>query len=730
MTYDEAFLQAICERPDDNAPRLIFADWLDDHGEPERAELIRVQVALARLPDDAAAVPALRRRECDLLAEHEMDWAGPLLDLGAVAWVFRRGLPAWVTLTADDFLRHAAALVRDTPVRRVKLLDAGRRGPELARRPELADLAKLNLSDNDLGDRDVAALAGSAYLGGLTALDLGGNRLGAAGAQNLAAAPALGRLTRLGLRACDLGDDGVAWLARSAFLAGLRRLDLGSNGVGDGGARAVAAAPHLGRLARLDLEYNAAVGPDGLGALAASPHLAALTDLRLAETGCGDAGAAALAASPLMGRLSRLGLGRDVGVAGLRAVLSAPRPGGAFSLRLEKSPAVRRDRTGQPSKAPPPPGELRVSAVCGGDLVELLTGADLPAGLTELRLHGFGLSADQAGRLAAWPRLAGLSRLEVGGAAVEDGAARALAAAPSAGDLRHLRLEASRLGDRAVQALLASPALAGLEELTLEVAPPHTGEEPRLGADTLRALASSGRAHLDGADTDALLRRDDWPLPWRRWLAGPRLDRLLATHEVTDLGDADVERLAALPVLTRLVELDLFLVRTGPAGARALAASPFVAGLRSLRLSFSPVGDEGAAAVAASPHLGNLRTLKLSFCGVGDAGVRALAASPFLTRLTTLKLWGDGPDSPSKVGDEGARAIAASAALANLVKLRLRDNAIGDAGAQALAEAPGLRRLLDLSLSGNPISPAGWERLRSRFGRRLGLALGAWDRLD
>lgn len=50
MTNDEAFLRAIVARPDDDIPRLIFADWLDDHGEAERAEFIRVQCALAKLP--------------------------------------------------------------------------------------------------------------------------------------------------------------------------------------------------------------------------------------------------------------------------------------------------------------------------------------------------------------------------------------------------------------------------------------------------------------------------------------------------------------------------------------------------------------------------------------------------------------------------------------------------------------------------------------------------------
>ncbi len=39
-----AFLDAIVADIDDNAPRLIYADWLDEQGDSNRAEFIRVQV--------------------------------------------------------------------------------------------------------------------------------------------------------------------------------------------------------------------------------------------------------------------------------------------------------------------------------------------------------------------------------------------------------------------------------------------------------------------------------------------------------------------------------------------------------------------------------------------------------------------------------------------------------------------------------------------------------------
>ena len=41
---ERTFLEAIRAEPDDDAHRLVFADWLEDHGKPTWATLIRRQV--------------------------------------------------------------------------------------------------------------------------------------------------------------------------------------------------------------------------------------------------------------------------------------------------------------------------------------------------------------------------------------------------------------------------------------------------------------------------------------------------------------------------------------------------------------------------------------------------------------------------------------------------------------------------------------------------------------
>ena len=48
MSDEAAFLKAIQDNPKDDTVRLVYADWLDEHGDP-RAEFIRLRQELARI---------------------------------------------------------------------------------------------------------------------------------------------------------------------------------------------------------------------------------------------------------------------------------------------------------------------------------------------------------------------------------------------------------------------------------------------------------------------------------------------------------------------------------------------------------------------------------------------------------------------------------------------------------------------------------------------------------
>jgi uncharacterized protein (TIGR02996 family) len=77
MSDREAFVAAIAANPADDLPRLVFADWLDEHGEAERAEFIRTQIRLSNA--DVAERKQLDLRARELFREHWQHWFGPFI---------------------------------------------------------------------------------------------------------------------------------------------------------------------------------------------------------------------------------------------------------------------------------------------------------------------------------------------------------------------------------------------------------------------------------------------------------------------------------------------------------------------------------------------------------------------------------------------------------------------------------------------------------------------------
>src|SRR5690242_9635328 len=117
MTHDDAFLRAILEDSENDTPRLVYADWLEERGDP-RGEFIRVQCRLARTaPGDERT--ALQQHERRLLERHQDEWLGPLRPLLS-GWTFRRGFLDAMTVPAAVYLRPISFL-RPATVRRVEV---------------------------------------------------------------------------------------------------------------------------------------------------------------------------------------------------------------------------------------------------------------------------------------------------------------------------------------------------------------------------------------------------------------------------------------------------------------------------------------------------------------------------------------------------------------------------------------------------------------------------------
>src|SRR4051794_2894901 len=96
-----ALLAGARASPHEDAPRLVLADWLEEHGDG-RGELMRCQLERAALPPGDPRQRELDDRLWDLLARHRPAYFAPLRDVASDAAI-RRGLLA-ATVSASDLL--------------------------------------------------------------------------------------------------------------------------------------------------------------------------------------------------------------------------------------------------------------------------------------------------------------------------------------------------------------------------------------------------------------------------------------------------------------------------------------------------------------------------------------------------------------------------------------------------------------------------------------------------
>jgi len=113
--------QAIVANVEDDTPRLVFADWLDEHDQPDWAEFIRVQCRLAAIDEAETEVPALQRRERELLTRHHETWLASLSRYRGMSYrsvsieqVFQRGFPMSSRFqSVESFERALPRLIRE-----------------------------------------------------------------------------------------------------------------------------------------------------------------------------------------------------------------------------------------------------------------------------------------------------------------------------------------------------------------------------------------------------------------------------------------------------------------------------------------------------------------------------------------------------------------------------------------------------------------------------------------
>ncbi len=297
MSADEvAFLRAIAAEPEDDLPRLVYADWLDDRGDP-RGEYIRVAVELERTTTEA-----LVARERTLRAQHGATWQLPhefddqifrrgFVETLVVSRTQAANLPAIDPTTSTILALVLAHELDEYDVANIAANDFGRRiwrltvfdpndqlgplvtdacpnlrGLEVVRPEGFGQLADLGFLYGPTGDAVAETVASAATLAGLEWLALVGHaeedfstRIHAAAAGDIARSRFLTNLKHLVLSHNAIGDGGLASLAMSGNCASLETLDLTDNDIGESEDVAVerlCESPYFDSLTHLDLRMN------------------------------------------------------------------------------------------------------------------------------------------------------------------------------------------------------------------------------------------------------------------------------------------------------------------------------------------------------------------------------------------------------------------------------------------------------------------------------------------
>src|SRR5262249_16867267 len=283
----KGFLDDIVANIDDDTPRLAYADWLMEEGHDDRAEFIRVQVELARLPSWEAERVRLRLREQELLKKHGEAWLAELPAVEGAKWEgFRRGIVAEVSFANFESMRANAAACRAVaPVEAVTVRWPRQREAK-EQVPPIAELRELTLTGRP-GRMDVVAwLAGSPQLSTLRILTARG--LWAEGLARLVASAHLARLKVLRMPSNNLGNAGIRAMIRAAALTALEELDLSGQGVSERynddpivrlpGMESLAGWKGLATVRSLSLSGNE-MGRAGLRTLLRSKNAAGLNEL-------------------------------------------------------------------------------------------------------------------------------------------------------------------------------------------------------------------------------------------------------------------------------------------------------------------------------------------------------------------------------------------------------------------------------------------------------------------
>lgn len=301
---DEVALRAaIADAPDDVAPRLVFADWLLEQGNP-LGELIHLSLS---------AKPDLQRLRA--LDESWQRWAGPLEPYTQRHWM-KAGFVTEVSMTVPAFEKHGAAFFRAHPVLALWVdlpATPGKHLERLSKVPAL-DLVRALKLDGSNAALDLVGLAKGSRFARLEELHVHQAENGPEDWRDLLLGLRAPKLSRVSFRNNLTSCSTLRWLAQNPVIEGLVDIEETparclepKRGESWEQTFAALAERHPG-LQRLDLQRHATIDDDGLAPLFASTSKVSLRELWVEGTAIGTKLLRTITSSPRSSQLTQLAI--------------------------------------------------------------------------------------------------------------------------------------------------------------------------------------------------------------------------------------------------------------------------------------------------------------------------------------------------------------------------------------------------------------------------------------
>jgi uncharacterized protein (TIGR02996 family) len=252
---DKTFLDEIQSDRGNHQPRLVYADWLEDHGDP-RGEFIRLQIEREKWPQNTTGDVLSAARESSLLEANIERWAAPLLELGIekTAVRFRWGFIDAVGISSRTAASRIAAIRNHCPLlRRLYLHAASDWIDQISGSPHLGGLIQIGISGQLTSDGVQHFFFDTPGLETLKAIDFGQTEIGDAGLAALLAASQLRDIMALDLNACSITARGLRQILSWRLASHLEWLNLHHNPIGDRGGRLIARTRKLPAIKHLNL---------------------------------------------------------------------------------------------------------------------------------------------------------------------------------------------------------------------------------------------------------------------------------------------------------------------------------------------------------------------------------------------------------------------------------------------------------------------------------------------